>query len=178
MLTKAFLLSATIVLAAPTFAQDAATTPPAAEATAPATVNDPPQFATMAAIGNMFELESSTLAIERGTSEEVKAFAEQMIADHTKAAQDMAPAAAEEGVETPTELDERHREMLDELSGLEGEEFDAAYLDAQVAAHDEAVALFEGYSSAGPEGALKTFATATLPTLQQHQQHVKELAGQ
>lgn len=177
MLTKAFVLGVTMLVAAPAFAQDAAT-PPAAEATAPAAVSDPAQFATMAASSNTFELESSTMALERATSEEVKAFAEQMIADHTKAAQDMAPAAEEEGVELPSDLDDRHQQMLDDLDGLEGEEFDAAYIQAQVAAHDEAVALFEGYTSAGPDGALKEFATATLPTLKQHQEHIKGMAGQ
>lgn len=109
--------------------------------------------------------------------EEVKAFAEQMVTDHTKAAQDLTPAAEQEGLTPPAELDAKHQEMLDGVAAAEGEAFDAAYVKAQVSAHDEAVALFEGYSTGGPDGALKDFATATLPVLQQHQQHIKELAA-
>jgi len=63
------------------------------------------------------------------------------------------------------------------MSGLEGEEFDKAYIDAQAQAHDEAVALFEGYSTEGKEGPLKAFATATLPVLKSHQEHVHGLTA-
>ena len=176
MLTRSILLGAALFFAAPAFAQDnAATTSAAVD---PASITEPADFANMAAISNMFELESSTLALERATGEEVKTFAEQMIADHTKAAQEMLPAATEEGLTPPEDLDDRHQDMLDQLSDLEGEEFDMAYIQAQVQAHDEAVALFEAYSTNGAEGPLKEFATATLPTLQMHQEHVRGLAGQ
>jgi putative membrane protein len=174
MFIRALLVSTALLVAAPVFAQDKADAPATAT---PVSVTDPAEFGAMASIANLFELESSTLAKERAIGEEVKAFADQMIADHTKAAQDMAPAAEAEGVTPATELDDRHQQILDDLAGLEGEEFDAAYIQAQTQAHDEAVALFEGYSTNGADGPLKEFATATLPTLKQHQEHVHGLAG-
>lgn len=171
---RTLIMTTALVLAIPAFAQEA---PATAAASAPVSVTDPAEFATKASIGNLFELETSTLAVERAVSEDVKAFAQQMITDHTKAAQDMAPAAAEEGVALESALDSRHQEMLDAMSGLEGEEFDKAYIDAQVQAHDEAVALFEGYSMEGKEGPLKAFAAATLPVLESHQEHVHGLTA-
>lgn len=168
------MMTTALLGAAPAIAQDNAA---AATATAPMTITDPAEFGLMASISNLFELESSTLAKERATNDEAKAFADQMITDHTKAAQDMAPAAAAEGVTPATELDARHQAILDDLEGLEGAEFDAAFIQAQAQAHDEAVALFEGYSTNGAEGPLKEFAKKTLPTLQQHQEHVHSLAG-
>ncbi len=176
------LLITTALLAAPVAMVQAQTeTAPAANsapaATAPMQVTDPAQFAAMAASSNQFEIASSTLAVERSTNQDVVAFAEQMIADHTNAAQQMMPAAEEEGITPPTDMEDRHQQMVDELEGLEGEEFDAAYIAAQVQAHDEAVALFQSYSSEGPDGPLKEFATATLPVLEQHQEHVHGLSG-
>ena len=171
------LLITTALLTAPVAMVQAQTDTAAPAATAPMQVTDPAEFASMAAISNQFEIVSSTLAVERGTNPDVVAFAEQMITDHTNAAQQMMPAAQEEGVTPPTDLDDRHQQIVDEPQGLEGEEFDAAYIAAQTQAHDEAVALFESYSTNGPEGALKEFAVATLPVLQQHQEHVRGLSG-
>ena len=37
--------------------------------------------------------------------------------------------------------------------------------------------LFQTYSQSGPDGALKTFAAKTLPTLKMHQQMIHKLAG-
>lgn len=174
MLIRTLMMTTALMLAAPAFAQSNTTSP---AATTPISVTDPAEFAAMAAVSNLFELQSSKLAKERATSEEVRAFADQMITDHTAAGQEMATAAAGEGVPPPTELDQRHQAIMDELSGLEGEAFDAAYIKAQAQAHDEAVALFEGYSTDGTEGPLKQFAAKTLPTLQEHQEHVHTLAG-
>lgn len=176
MFMRTLMITTALLIASPAIGQDNKNSAATTE-TAPAAVTEPAEFGAMASISNLFELESSTLAKERATSEEAKAFADQMIADHTKAAQDMAPAAQAEGVTPATELDERHQQMLDELADLEGAEFDAAYIKAQAQAHDEAVALFEGYSANGAEGPLKEFAAKTLPTLKQHQEHVHGLAG-
>lgn len=174
MFLRALMLTSAMVLVGPAVAQDNAA--PAA-ASMQAAVTDPAQFAAVASVSNMFEILSSELAVERGASEEVKAFAQQMIADHTKAGEDMATAAGEDGVAPASALDQKHQQILDRLAALEGEAFDTAYMEAQVQAHDEAVALFETYAANGADGALKAFAAATLPTLQQHQAHIHEMAG-
>lgn len=115
-------------------------------------MTDPAEFAAIASVSNMFEIQSSQLVLERAASDEVKAFAKQMIAAHTKAGEDMATAAGEEGVTPASELDQKHQQILDTLGSLNGEAFDTAYIEAQVQAHDEAVALFEAYSANGTEG--------------------------
>jgi hypothetical protein len=46
----------------------------------------------------------------------------------------------------------------------------------QLQGHQQAVALFKGYK--GKSGALGEFASATLPTLQEHLDMVTKLAGQ
>ena len=80
MTIKALLLGSVVLLATPSFAQEAA--PPAAAATQ--SVSDPATFATKAGIGNMFELESSALAQNSTQNPDVLAFAQQMTADHSR----------------------------------------------------------------------------------------------
>lgn len=45
----------------------------------------------------------------------------------------------------------------------------------QTDAHKEAVSLFSDYSKNGTDPVLKQFATDTLPALQAHLDHVKQL---
>ena len=138
---------------------------------------DPATFAATAASSNMFEIESSELARDQATNDDVKAFAQHMIDDHTAAGEKMKTAAEEDGVTPPASMAEKEQAQLEKLQAAEGADFDKAYLTAQVAAHDEAVALFKTFSEDGEKSALKSFAAETLPTLEEHQTMAHDLAG-
>lgn len=131
------------------------------------------QFVTTAAISNMFEIQSSMMAKSMADSADVKAFAEQMIVDHTKAGEDLKKAA---GGRVPDTLDDKHQSMIDQLNNAHGAAFDKSYVDMQVNAHKEAVALFTNYSQSGDNATLKDFAAKTLPILQQHYDRIQEIA--
>jgi putative membrane protein len=139
---------------------------------------DTATFIKMVASSNAFEMESSKLAKQNASSDAVKKFAQQMITDHTKAGEDF--KAALENVNTTssvskTTLQLKEQQALDKLKAASGEAFDSEYVNAQVKAHDEALALFRSYSNSGDDLALKEFAKKTLPVLEMHQQHVKGL---
>lgn len=135
------------------------------------------EFVTMAASGNMFEIQSSELAVNQAEAQEVKDFAQHMIEDHTAAGERMMAAVQEAGltVEMPTMLAEHHQMMLDMLQPLQGAEFDSQYVTAQVAAHEEAVALHTAYAENGDNETLRALATEMLPTLQEHLQEATAL---
>jgi putative membrane protein len=139
-------------------------------------VTTPQEFVDMAAVSNMFEITSSKVALEKASEQPTKDFAQHMIADHSKAGEELKAAADAEGVKVPTALDAKHQADLDNLAGSTGGAFDQSYLAEQYAAHEEAVTLFTTYSTNGAPGALKEFATKTLPTLQSHLKHVQQLA--
>ena len=44
-----------------------------------------------------------------------------------------------------TQLDERHKKLIDDLTAVSGEDFDKTYADQQVNAHKKAVDLFESF---------------------------------
>lgn len=132
-------------------------------------------FVTKAAIGGMFEVQSSEIAGDRAQSSEVKDFAKQMVKDHGKANKELSSLAEDRGAQVPAELDAKHAAELKKLEGLEGAQFDKAYIQAQRAAHKEAVGLFSGYSKSGGDPELTAWAGKTLPTLQEHASHVQGL---
>jgi len=153
-------------MAAPAFAQD--------NTTAAAAKVDAATFVTMATSSNMLEIQSSEMALQRASSEDVKSFANQMIQDHTKASQEMAAVLQKKGMAMPADLDPKHKQMLQELADNNAN-FDAAYVQLQQAAHEEAVGLFTSYSNNPDDQDLGAFAQKTLPTLKMHLEHVTKL---
>ncbi|HYH64555.1 MAG TPA: DUF4142 domain-containing protein [Urbifossiella sp.] len=132
------------------------------------------EFVTKAASGGLFEVKSSKLALEKATKAECKHFAEMMIKDHTKANDELKAAAAKAGVPLPAELAPHHQKMLNDLKAAR--DFDAAFVDAQLKSHVEAVDLFTAASASVKDPGLRDFAVKTLPTLKMHLDHVKKHA--
>jgi putative membrane protein len=135
------------------------------------TTND---FVQEAAVGDMFEIQSSKLASSRLNGEE-KSFADQMIADHTKTSSQLSQAAQAASIPLPTGLDSAHQKMLDALSGENGDTFRRDYFSDQVSAHKDAVSLFQRYGEKGDNANLKSWAATTLPALQHHLDMAKGL---
>jgi putative membrane protein len=61
------------------------------------------------------------------------------------------------------------------LQQAQGAQFDQAYIQQQVQAHQTAVDMFRNYAQSGDDAKLKQFASQTLPALQQHLQMAQEL---
>jgi putative membrane protein len=126
-------------------------------------------FVTEVAISDMFEIESSKLASQKGNAAE-KTFATQMITDHTKTSTELKGmvTGGKVNANLPTVLDSTHQAKLDKLNANSGDEFAKAYADDQIAAHKDAVNLFERYAKGGENAELKAWASKTLPALQHH----------
>jgi predicted outer membrane protein len=71
--------------------------------------------------------------------------------------------------------DPRHMAMLRELSALQGRSSDRAYKRMQIAAHQEAVALFSTYASNPDDPELAAFARQTLSHLRSHLTRARQL---
>ena len=147
----------------------------AAAAVAPAQAADKAQdFVDKAAVGGMFEVESSQLAIRMSKDPDVKKFADTMISDHGKANAELEALAKEEGLQIPTKLDQKHAALLEELEKAGGE-FDAPYIKAQLEAHADTAKMFQQYADDADSKALQTFAVKTLPTLRMHLDMIEQM---
>jgi len=133
-------------------------------------------FVTEAAQSDMLEIQAAKLVATKNDAKD-KAFADHMIADHTKTSAAL-KAMVDSGkvkVDLPGSLDKVHRDKLDKLSKLDGSDFQKEYESMQVSAHKDAVSLFERYGKAGDNNDLKAWAGQTLPTLQQHLKMAQDL---
>lgn len=135
------------------------------------------EFVDKAAVAGLAEVAHGKLAEKKGGSDQVKQFGKQMVADHTKANEELKGLAKSKSWNLPKDLDAKHKAEQDKLNGLEGAAFDQEYSAHMVAAHKEAVALFTKASKSAQDPDLKAWAGKTLPTLQQHLQHAQSLAG-
>src|SRR5665213_125461 len=126
-------------------------------------------FVKEAAISDMFEIQSSQLAQDKGNAPE-KSFASQMITDHTKTSTELKGLVSSGKVkaELPTALDSSHQSQFDKLKGASGKDFSSDYDSDQVSAHKDAVSLFQRYAKGGDNADLKDWAGKTLPALQHH----------
>jgi putative membrane protein len=145
-------------------ANPAATVPTPADETVAAT------FVAKAAATDMYEVEAAKLAATRSTNAEVKKFAAMMEKAHTKTTEDLKAAIAASGtaITPPTTLPADLQDKLDDLNKASNEDFDKTYADDQVDVHQAALNLMQRYAQDGDTAAIKAFAAATAPAVQEH----------
>ena len=144
-----------------------------AECGAPSTAD----FVQKAAMSDMYEVQAGKLATEKGQSDAVKQFAQQMVDAHTKTTEELTGIVKTKNikVDLPTKLDAKHQKLIDDLNGAPAKDFDKTYVDQQVDAHQEAVHLFKKYAAKGDDADVKQFAEKTLPTIEHHLDEAKKL---
>lgn len=170
-----FLACGAAVLAlsvAPLFAQsDAASTMArnkTDKAEASHTMKADENFVTNAAKGGLAEVEFGKLAQERASNPEVKRFGEKMVDDHSKANNELNSVAEKKSITLPTTLDAKDKATYNRLSKLSGPAFDRAYMKDMVSDHKNDVSDFQYEARSGADPDVRSFASKTLPTLQDH----------
>lgn len=146
-----------------------------ATTTTGAVSDDDREFFTKAAQGGIYEVKAAQLVASKTQNQEVKAFAQRMITDHTKANDELKALAAKKGVTLPTDVSDGQREDYDELAKLTGADLDKEYVSMMVADHNDDVDEFSEQATDANDADLKAFAAKTLPTLQSHQAQIKEI---
>jgi putative membrane protein len=96
-------------------------------------------FIEESSAAGMAEVELGKLAAERAQSADVKQFAQMMVTDHTKAGDALKQVASRYNFTPPAEMAEKHRDLRDRLSRLQGAEFDREYMRAMVDGHEDVV---------------------------------------
>jgi putative membrane protein len=92
-------------------------------------------FLRKAAEGGIAEVKLGQLAAQKGSSEDVKAFGQKMVEDHTKLNNEMAQVADSMGVMLPKSMNKEDQAEYDKLNALSGNDFDMEYLSFMVKDH-------------------------------------------
>lgn len=133
------------------------------------------EFVSRAAKLGMAELASAKLAGERSESEAVKKLANRMIVDHTVANDELSKIAGAKGWTVPGPAEDPPE--IASLREKSGAAFDAAYVELQVRAHEEMLALLEPQAESGEDARLKAYAEKQLPLVRKHLEEAKGLLG-
>lgn len=121
-----------------------------------------------AAASDLFEIETSRLALDKATLPAAKTFAQMMIDEHGKSSAELKAAAGQAGVPVPTALPADKQAKVDALRTLSGAEFDRQYLADQRSGHQETLAKVNNYLAAAPAGPLKDHASKVSGVVQKH----------
>jgi putative membrane protein len=143
-------------------------------------VNDA-QIASIVVTANQVDIDAGRLAATRATSEEVKTFARLMVTDHTgvnKAATELAAKLKVIPQNNPTSqsLKADGEKSLAHLKTLSGHEFDKAYIDREVAYHQQVIdALDKTLIPSATNAELKALLVKVRPAFVAHLEHAKLL---
>lgn len=121
-----------------------------------------------AAMSDMFEIETSRLALEKAAKPSVKTYAQMMIDEHGKSSAELKAAAQAAGLTVPAALPADKQAKVDALRGLSGDAFDGQYLADQRSGHQETLAKVNAYLASAPAGPLKDHAGKVTGVVQKH----------
>ena len=150
-------------------------------AAAPAQPVTDPQIAAIVVTANQVDIDTAKLAMEVSTDPEVRKFALRMVTDHTAANTAAANLAQRLGVTpqaSPTSegLAADGEKELARLRQLTGAAFDAAYVDREVAYHQQVIAALDGTLIPATSNAeLKALLVKVRPNFDTHLEHAKHL---
>lgn len=130
---------------------------PAAEAAA-APARSAQAFANAIAANDAYQIAAAKLAEQMSQRTAVKAFAAQMIQDHTVMADELHDALGRtHGVIIDPRVTSAQQQKLDDLRHA-GDDFDDVYGKQEIAAHEQALATLRDYADNGMDPALTEFA--------------------
>ncbi len=118
------------------------------------------KFIQDAANGGVAEVADGKLAEEDGQSAEVKKIGARMVADHSKANNELVELAKKKGLSIDTSKGKSRN--------FNKANFDRQYLASMERDHETDIKVFEKEASSGDDADIKKWAAKTLPTLKEH----------
>ena len=173
------------VAATGAFAQGAApapapATPPPAPAPAAAGPNDA-QIAHIVVTANQVDIDAGKLAESKGANKDVKAFGKQMVTDHTgvnKQATALVKKLKVTPEDNPTSqaLKKGGADNVANLKKLKGAEFDKAYIEHEIAYHQQVLdAIDKTLIPSAKNAELKDLIVKVRPAFVGHLEHAKKI---
>ena len=134
---------------------------------------DDSEYLVDAAETDMKEIEVSKLALTKSSNADVKALAQMMVDEHTKALDELKATATKKNISLPASATEKVQDKYADLNDKSGHDFDKAYTDAMVDGHEKAIDMMEKASEKANDEEIRMWAANMLPTLRKHLDHAK-----
>ena len=124
------------------------------------------QFIVKAMQNSMLEVQLGKLAQKNAQTTGVYALGERLARDHARISKMLAVIIKAKGIEVPASLDASYSDVVETLANKNGPEFEAAYTEQMVNAHEKAIVLFTTVAE-GNDPELSHFAKQVLPMLRE-----------
>lgn len=140
-----------------------------------------PQIAAIVVAANTVDINAGKLAKSKAQHKEVKAFAQQMITDHTGVNKQASALVKKLKVKpeenaTSKSLMDGGKKTLADLKPLKGAEFDKAYIDQEVTYHQQVLDTIDNTLLPNAQNAeLKDLITKVRPAIAAHLDHAKQI---
>lgn len=137
---------------------------------------DDVSFVIISTSCGLHEIEIAKVAEKKATRADVKAFATQMVKDHTAINDELKAAAKAARISVSQKIDETRQKHIDAFKNYTGTDFDGDYLKHTMSEHKEFVALLKQASKEAKNQELREFATKNIPVLEGHIEQAKKLS--
>jgi putative membrane protein len=126
---------------------------------------------------NLVEVQSSQLELAQTQDTSLKRYAQKMVTDHQATNSKVAALAAKKQVDLPTEMGPDQQKMIDNLKLKSGLDFDKAYIDLQVTAHQHAVDLASDEVVNGSDPDVRALASTVQDSANRNLRLAQDLQG-
>jgi putative membrane protein len=133
-------------------------------------------FLRKAAEGGIAEVKLGQLAAQKGSSDDVKAFGQKMVDDHTKLNLEIAQVADSMGVMLPKSMNKEDQAEYDKLNALSGNDFDIEYLTFMVKDHHKDLHEFRIEAASPADATLHNEVVKAQSIIHDHTVMVDKLA--
>ena len=133
-------------------------------------------FLRKAAEGGIAEVKLGQLAAQKASSDDVKAFAQKMVDDHTRLNEEIAQIADSMGVMLPKSMNKEDQAEYDKLNALSGNDFDLEYLSFMVKDHHKDLHEFRIEAASHADPTLRDEVVKASAVIHEHTVMVDKLA--
>ena len=135
-------------------------------------------FVQAATESDTFEIREAQTATTQSQDARIRAFAQEMIRDHTQTTQTLQQAAATAGLPPPPmALSGDQSMLLSSLQSQRGPDFDKTYVRHQILGHTQALTVERGYADGGSDAAVRRAASSAVPLIQHHLDMARKLCA-
>ena len=142
------------------------------------------QIAAIVVTANQVDIDAGKLAESKGKNKDVKAFGKMMVTDHTgvnKSAKDLVTKLHVKPEDNPTaeSLKKGGQENIAHLKTLKGDAFDKAYIDHEIAYHQQVLdAMDKTLIPSAQNAELKALLVKVRPAFVAHLEHAKKIQAE
>ena len=142
------------------------------------------QIAAIVVTANQVDIDAGKLAESKGKHKDVRAFGKMMVTDHTgvnKAAKDLVTKLKVKPEDNPTaeSLKKGGQENVGHLKTLKGDAFDKAYIEHEVAYHQQVIdAMDKTLIPSAQNAELKALLVKVRPAFVAHLDHAKQVQSE